>query len=82
MRLVTADAGVIAAVVAGSGKRALVGAHHVAIRAWLLYGDDSALAVLDGKSVAGHRLQTDPTVIKQLYRQGELSFLEIYALTH
>lgn len=81
MRLVTADRGVIAAMVGGSDKRALVGAHHAAIRRWLLYGDDTALAALEGKTVAGHVLQTDPAVIKELYRQGELSFLAIYALT-
>jgi predicted transcriptional regulator len=82
MRMVSVEDGVTAVNVAGSRKRSLLGAHHAAIRAYLLRGDRAGLDALAGSSVAGRHLQTDPKIIRELYRQGELSFLEIYTLTH
>ena len=81
MRVVTVERDVTAVTIAGSRKRSLVGVHHAAIHAYLLRGDRKALDALAGKTVAGLTLQTDPAVIRELYRRGELSFLEIYTLT-
>ena len=81
MRVVTVEQDVTAVTVTGSRKRSLVGVHHAAIHAYLLRGDRTGLDALAGKTVAGLTLQTDPAVIRELYRRGELSFLEIYTLT-
>lgn len=81
MTVITVEHGATAVTVAGSRKRSLVGAHHAAIGAYLATGNRERLDALAGKTVAGLTLQTDPAVIRELYRTGELSFLEIYALT-
>jgi hypothetical protein len=81
MNVVTIEKGVEGVTVRGSHKRALVGKHHAAIRAYLLRDDRQQLDALAGKQVGGLTLQTDLSVIRELHRQGELSFLEIYALT-
>ncbi len=81
MNVITIEQGAIALTVAGSRKRVLVGKHHSAISAYLATGDRSRLDALAGKTVGGLTLETNPTVIRNLHRQGELSFLEIYALT-
>ena len=80
MSVTTVEHGTVPLTVAGSRKRALVGAHHAAINTYLATGNQQRLDALRGKTVAGLTLQTDPSTIRQLFRQGELSFLEIYAL--
>ncbi len=80
MSVTTVEHGTGQVTVAGSRKRALVGAHHAAINSYLATGERERLDRLRGKTVAGLTLETDPSIIRQLFRQGELSFLEIYAL--
>lgn len=57
--------------------------YHNAVKAYLVFGDDSALRAFDGKSITVHGKSypflTDRRVLSRLERAGELNFLEIYA---
>ena len=82
MRVVSVELGVTEAKVTGSNKRRLVGRHQAAIGTYLRTGDQTGLQAADGQKVAGLTLETDPKVIRELFRRGEMAFLEIYALAH
>ena len=81
MRIVSVELGVTEAMVTGSRKRALVGRHHAAIGAYLKTGDRSGLDALTGQTVSGLTLETDPAVIRALFKRRDLTFLEIYTLS-
>jgi hypothetical protein len=66
--------------VRGSRAASLVGEHWSAIDHYLRTGDDSRLAAMDGKSVAGIPLETDPYAIDDWERRGELEIEDIYEL--
>jgi hypothetical protein len=67
--------------VRGSRAASLVGRHWAAIDHYLSTGDDSQLSALDGKSVAGIPLQTEPEPIEEWFAYGELDIDDIYDLT-
>jgi hypothetical protein len=67
--------------VRGSRSASLVGEHWSAIHHYLLTGDASRLEALEGRSVAGIPLETDPYVIDEWERRGELEIEDIYDLT-
>jgi|HubBroStandDraft_4_1064222.scaffolds.fasta_scaffold536761_1 hypothetical protein len=56
--------------------------YHNAVRAYVIYGDDSALQNFDGKSITVHgkpyRFVTDRRTLNRFARAGELRFLDIY----
>lgn len=66
----------------GSQVRSLIGAHHQAIKQYLgpEGGDPSVLEQFRGKRLAGVELETDPDRIEEIWRRGQLDFLEIYAV--
>ena len=66
--------------VRGSRVASLVGAHWSAIAHYLRTGDDSRLRRLEGKTVAGIPLETDPDVIDEWARRGELEIEDVYEL--
>jgi hypothetical protein len=65
----------------GSRQASLVGEHWAAVKHYLLTGDVSLLAAFDGVVVAGIALETDPEVIDEWERRGELEIDDIYDLT-
>jgi hypothetical protein len=60
-----------------------IATYHNAVKAYLIFGDDTALRAFDGKSITVHGIRypflTDRRVLSRLARAGELNFLEIYA---
>lgn len=60
-----------------------IATYHNAVKAYLIFGDDTALRGFDGKSITVHGTRhpflTDRRVLSRLARAGELNFLEIYA---
>jgi hypothetical protein len=64
-----------------SRQASLVGEHWAAIQHYLRTGDDSRLQALEGETVAGITLETDPDQIDIWERLGELELEDIYALT-
>ena len=79
MTVVTTQ-GAQARVVASIKQRSVVGRHHSAIKQYLATGDAAVLAPFEGEQVAGATLDTDPDRVVELWRLGELDFLEIYRL--
>ena len=65
----------------GSRSASLVGEHWSAIGHYLNTDDDSRLRALEGKTVAGIPLETDPGLIDEWERRGELEIDDIYDLT-
>jgi hypothetical protein len=64
--------------VRGSRARSLVGGHWSAIGRFAATGDLSVLAKFIGKRVGGFELATDPNLIEEYQRQGELDIDDIY----
>ncbi len=79
--IVASTGGVEIRPISGSHDRSEIGAHHNAIGRFLSPGggDPAVLAPFQGKHVGGVELETDPGAIVELWRQGELNYLEIYA---
>ncbi len=67
--------------VRGSHAASLVGEHWSAIGHYLETGDAGRLEALEGKNVAGIPLETDPYVVEEWERRGELEIDDIYDLT-
>jgi hypothetical protein len=63
-----------------SRQASQVGEHWSAIGHYLETGDDSRLRALRGKTVAGIPLETDPELIDEWERRGELEIDDIYDL--
>jgi hypothetical protein len=61
-----------------STRASLVGSHWAAVRRYLEDGDESALRPFRRRRAGGHRFETDPNVIDELARAGELRFEDIY----
>ena len=61
-----------------SDQASLVGRHWAAIGRFLETGDETVLQEFRGSQVAGFVLETDPDVIEELARRGELRFEDIY----
>ncbi len=76
------SSGKLALVTHSSRQATAIAKYHNAIKAYLIYGDDSALSEFDGKSIVVHGkpypFLTDRRVLNRLARAGELNFLEIY----
>lgn len=64
----------------GSRVASLVGEHWSAIGHYLRTGDESRLARLRGRSVAGIRLETDAEAVEAWARRGELEIEDVYEL--
>jgi len=77
MRVLTTD-GVEYLEVRDPVERSVVGQHWNAVRTYLNTGDDSRLWQLEGETVAGKQLETDPDAIEEQARRGELDFEDIY----
>ena len=77
MRILTKD-GVIDTLVFDSGTASLIGNYWNAIRRYLWTGDMSELEKFEGESVNFHRLLTDPDLIDDWDRVGELELDSIY----
>jgi hypothetical protein len=65
----------------GSRSASLVGEHWSAIGHYLNTGDDSRVPALVGETVTGIPLETDPDLIDEWERRGELEIDDIYHLT-
>jgi len=63
----------------GSRVRSLVGRHWNAVRRFGATGDVSVLKAFAGKRVGGVELATDPDLIEEYIRQGEIDLDDIYA---
>jgi hypothetical protein len=66
--------------VRGSRKASEVGAYHAAVRYFLATGDESALRRFEGRRVAGVVYETDPAVLEEMARRGQLDVDSIYQL--
>ena len=55
-----------------------VGRHWNAVRRYLEYGDETGLTHLDGLTVGGFTLETDPYAIEWFAMRGEVRFESIY----
>jgi hypothetical protein len=64
--------------VRGSRSRTLVGGHWNAVHRFAETGDVSILAKFKGKRVGGIELASDPDLIEEYLRQGELDIDDIY----
>ena len=73
-------AGQIAIDARDSALASVVGAHWAAVRHYLETGDESVLRPFRRRRVNGQRLETDPDVIDELARAGEVRFEDIYRL--
>jgi len=80
MMWIVTDGQVVKVGVRGSHQAGAVSAHWQAVTRFLETGDQNALAPFRDKSVAGHRLETDPDVLERLALSGPLQFEDIYAL--
>ena len=77
MRVFT-DEGVQDLDVPDRDERTTVGNHWNAIKGFLGDGSTDRLYPFEDQSVAGHRLQTDPSEIEIWAYRGELDFEDIY----
>jgi hypothetical protein len=75
------DDGVVSVEVRGSRTASLLGRHSNAVQQFVETGDARVLRPFRGTSVGGHRLASDPDVLRRLARRGELDFEELYDLT-
>ena len=66
--------------VRGSRQAGVVSAYWNSVSRFLETGDIRHLARFEGKTVAGHILETDPDVLESLALSGGLQFEDIYAL--
>jgi len=66
--------------VRGSRKASELGAYHATVRYFLATGGESTLRRFDGKRVAGVPYETDPAVLEEMARRGQLDVDSIYQL--
>ena len=66
--------------VRGSRQAAAVATYWNSVSRFLEIGDIRLLANFEGKTIAGHVLETDPDVLEELALAGGLQFEDIYAL--
>lgn len=71
--------GDVAKKIHGSKDASLNAAHRRAMLHYLRKGDDSLLKALDGKSIDGVKLPTDPELISALAEQGAIKPEQFYA---
>lgn len=64
----------------GSRRASTVGEYWNAVRHYLSTGDEGPLERFRGRRVAGVELETEPDVIDELSRRGEVSFEDLYEL--
>lgn len=64
----------------GSRRASMVGEYWNAVRNYLLTGDEVPLQRFRGQRVARVELETDPDVIDELARRGEVSFEDLYEI--
>lgn len=77
MRILTKQ-GVVDTIVFDQSTASMIGRYWNAIRHYLWTGDTSGLKPFEGESVNFHRLLTDPDLIDDWDRVGELELDSIY----
>jgi hypothetical protein len=79
--MVVYSAGVVVDVdVRGSRKASELGAYHAAVAAFLATGDEDVLRPFEGRRVGGYAYETDPSVLEEMARRGQLDMESIYQL--
>ena len=78
--LIVSDGRTMQVDVRGSRQAAVVAAYWNAVSRFLETGDTRLLTKFEGKTVAGHVLETDLDVLEDLALSGGLQFEDIYAL--
>jgi len=76
--VVYSDGSIVEVDVRGSRKASEVGAYHAAVGSFLATGDDSRVTRFRGRRVAGVTYETDPTVLEEMARRGQLDMDSIY----
>jgi hypothetical protein len=66
--------------VRGSKQATLLGRYMSAVGKYLRTGNTDELDKFEGRSIAGHRLITDPDTLSSLAQAGALQLDEIYAM--
>jgi hypothetical protein len=66
--------------VRGSRKASELSAYHSTVRHFLDTGDENGLRRFEGKRVAGAPYETDPSVLEEMARRGQLDVDSIYQL--
>jgi hypothetical protein len=78
--IVYSDGKVVEVDVRGSRKASELGAYHAAVSVFLATGDEEALRPFEGRRVGGYAYETDPTVLEEMARRGQLDMESIYQL--
>jgi len=78
--IVHSEGRTVAVDVRGSRKASEVSVYHRAVAHFLQTGDETVLRRFRGKSVAGHPYETDPGVLEEMARRGQLDVESIYQL--
>jgi hypothetical protein len=65
--------------VRGSKVRTLIALHWNAVQQFSITGDASTLAPFKGKRAGGIELASDPRMVEEFWRQGDLDVDDIYA---
>jgi hypothetical protein len=81
MRLVSTE-GVVEVLVRGSHTRSLIGSHHSAVGRSLFDGNRARLAEFAQYRIGAYRFESDLDRLVELWRRGQLDYLEIYSVTH
>jgi hypothetical protein len=78
--IVYSDGNVVEVDVRGSRKASELGAYHAAVSAFLATGDEEVLRQFERRGVGGYAYETDPTVLEEMARRGQLDMESIYQL--
>lgn len=76
--VVYSEGDVVPADVRGSHKAAELSDYHRAVGHYINIGDDEPLRRFTGKTVAGVEYETDPDVLDEMARRGQLDIESIY----
>lgn len=78
--LIPSAQGNVPAIVRGSRQASRLGRYMSAVGKYLRTGETGALSEFEAKSIAGHRLITDPETLSALAQAGALELDRIYAV--
>jgi hypothetical protein len=78
--LIPTSQGTTPATIRGSAQASVLGRYMAAVGKFLRTGDTDALDEFEGRSIAGHRLITDPEELSLLAEAGSLQIDSIYAM--
>ena len=80
MRVLTRDGVLDTDVASGSAEESTIGSYWNAVQGFLATGVESKLNAFVDVSVAGHRLETDPSWIEYWEESGDLDFEDVYRM--